>query len=78
MEARGRNGYFKVRTVEVVKASGADIFVSLYSQRLGNAPPVMISGTFRELNRLQKDLHNALRKIKVQPYSALSTRWSLP
>lgn len=62
MDAKGRNGWFKVKTLEVVRNHQAELLVGLYSCRQGDAPPVAITGSIEEIQDLHDKLGDAITK----------------
>jgi hypothetical protein len=62
MEIRGRNGWFKYDSWDVIVLTGSgEVHINLYSKRTGGTPPVMICGTRAEVETL---LQTLLDKVK--------------
>jgi len=62
VEMRGRNEWFKLDTTSVLVGSVTDeVFVDFYSKKTGQNPPVIITGTKKEVETL---LQTLLDKVK--------------
>ena len=78
IEAKGRNGYFRVDKVEVWKSAPGKyetMYVDIYSTRPGKEPPARIQGRPEEILSLMSKIYietvavrmgNNLQTIKIQ------------
>ncbi len=60
IEAKGRNGYFRVGHVEIWKTAPGEhetMYVDLYSTRPGENPPARIQGTPEEILSLMSSIY---------------------
>ena len=61
-ELRGRNGWSKLRTLEVWNPGGAtEIWVDAFSSRVGKQPPVILKMSLDEAAALAKALLEVVR-----------------
>jgi hypothetical protein len=64
IEAKGRNGYFKVNTIEVWKITDGGMSIELYSKHSAKNSPVRIEGSGEEIQILIEALSNAVKTAK--------------
>ena len=62
IEARGRNGWFNLKEVEVYPGKPGEMWVVFYSVRLGSNPPIVLSGHPKDLAALVRDLADKVEK----------------
>jgi hypothetical protein len=67
IEAKGRNGYFKMDRAEIWRATTTppEIHIDIYSKRAADAPPARIQGPEAEIRNLVGLLYDAIIKNKV-------------
>lgn len=56
MDAKGRNGYFKVHQTSGFKLNDGRVIVSVMSKRFGNSAPIILDGTSEEIRQLGEQL----------------------
>ena len=69
MEARGRNGWFRpvrclIRTIKSLEGNGTQARISFYSRQVGNMPPIMLMGTWQEMETM---LEKVLKAVRMHP-----------
>lgn len=71
IEAKGRNGYFRVDELEVWKINRAaydrpdTLHIALYSKRKGEAAPLMIQGNLDEIKWMITELAAATVEVNM-------------
>ena len=65
ISVRGRNGYFNLKTVEVLILESGNIHIGMYSSKRGKSAPVSCYGSRDELYRVFAEISHLLR-----PYDA--------
>jgi hypothetical protein len=64
IEVRGRNGWLRYHTSDVVVSTAQDeVFIDLYSRKIAHTAPVMITGTRKDVESL---LQGLLDKVKTE------------
>ena len=71
MEARGRNGWFKASLCSVsitrnLKDTETVARISFYSRQMGSMPPIMLIGTWQEMETM---LEKVLKAVRMHPDS---------
>jgi hypothetical protein len=66
IEARGRNGWFSLKEVEVYPGGSGEMWVVFYSMRVGTNPPIVLSGNPKHLAALVRGLADKVEKQAKQ------------
>ena len=61
IEAKGRNGYFKVKRIVVWSDAEDEVNIEIYSKRDGDAAPIRFEGKRETMTQMVNDLQAAVK-----------------